>query len=105
MNCTFVRATLIAGLLVTGGAGAYAQSATSPVYAKPKTDLAKPEETAGKATDPATTGNPAISDHFSTPNGGMSSGAHNGNESPTKKGNSANGQAASEPSPTASQNR
>lgn len=47
---------------------------------------------AGTESDP----NPATREHFSAPSGGMSSGAHIGNESPTKKGNSADGMKESE---------
>lgn len=47
---------------------------------------------AGTENDP----NPATREHFSAPSGGMSSGAHIGNESPTKKGNSADGMKESE---------
>ena len=83
MERQFIRTTVLAGLFVVGITGAHAQSSNSP--ATPKTDLSKPEKSARKTPDHASTGSPALSEHFSAPSGGLSSGAHKGNESPTRR--------------------
>ena len=88
----YCNAALAALLLVGTTLAASAQSST------PASERKKPPQ-AMERTDPlATVGKsgekdrpPALKEHYSAPSGGMSSGAHEGNESPTKLGNSAGG--------------
>ncbi len=96
MALHYSRIVLAAILLSGGTAGVFAQS-------KPLAEEGKPEAvgTTGQANDPRDP--PSVREHYSAPNGGMSSGAHTGNESPTKKGNSANDANASENDANASE--
>lgn len=125
MSSHFIRVTLLsAGLLATGVVFSHAQTVapktTDEKAATTGGEKSKIEEnyklnktttsvqddntTATSGTPSATTAgagtendpNLATREHFSAPSGGMSSGAHIGNESPTKKGNSADGMKESE---------
>lgn len=125
MSSQFIRVTLLsAGLLATGVVFSHAQTVTPKTtdekaattggekskieenYKLNKTTTSdQGNHTAATSDTPSATTsstgtendpNPATREHFSAPSGGMSSGAHIGNESPTKKGNSADGMKESE---------
>ena len=83
LHSVILGATLLAGMT----AYACAQS-------NPPTDPSK--DTAGKGNSAWT--HPEIESEPPTPNGGFSSGAHKGNESPTSKGISKNDQNVTEES-------
>jgi hypothetical protein len=79
--------TLAATLLAVSSALACAQANTAPGPSKASTDKGS-----------SAWSKPAVNSEPPTANGGISSGAHTGNESPTHAGNSANGQNQSEES-------
>jgi len=117
MTADSFRATIVAAILLAAGtAGGHAQQqnqqnnaadangvkATETVEPSDKSKVkAPPAEgglnaggTTGEANDPSDP--PSVREDYSAPNGGMSSGAHTGNESPTKEGDSSGGKKESE---------
>lgn len=66
--------------------------AGAPAFAFAQTPSAPASGSAGPGTGNPAWSKPDVQAEPPTPNGGMSSGAHKGNESPTNAGNSANGQ-------------
>jgi hypothetical protein len=101
MALSSIRLAVFTAMLVAGTTSAVFAQQKAPADENPlkapvdeSTLKAPPDEdglnaggTTGKANDPDDP--PSVREHYSAPNGGMSSGAHTGNESPTKKGNSA----------------